>query len=119
MLKKKTFPVRAARFNDQAALFLQHTVGNMYCAYIFMGYGLLGLFFPEYLGWLNFWSSWPQLWLLPVILVATNLLGRANERREVRMFTLIREENIAIKKQMHLLELLSIRLLGEQAEGKP
>lgn len=80
--------------NDKVAVFLTHTVGNMWTAYSFVVLAFVGLF--AILGWLNpiiallvAWASQTliQLALLPVIMVGQNVLSRHAELQADEQFS--------------------------------
>ena len=71
------------QINDALAVWLTKAFGTMWICYAFMIYGLLPAFalFRPYQENFLYWSNWVQLWSLPLILVGTNILGRAAEDR--------------------------------------
>ncbi len=70
-------------FNELFAVFLTRAFGTMWVCYACMVYGLLPLvsFFRGSQDTFLYWSNWVQLWSLPLIMVGTNILGRAVEAR--------------------------------------
>ena len=69
--------------NEAVAVWLTKAFGTMWLCYAFMIYGLLPVFaiFHRHEAAFLYWSNWIQLWSLPLILVGTNILGRAAEAR--------------------------------------
>lgn len=102
----KRVKTKIKHFNDWLAVFLVKKVLTMWCAYLFAIYGILGIFFPDQINILTFWSNWPQLWLLPVIIVGQELLGKLTERLLNRMYDMIKEENNMVKEELSLLRQL-------------
>jgi hypothetical protein len=71
------------RFNGRLALVLTKAFGSMGACYIFMLYGLLPVLpaFRPYAAAFLYGSNRVQLCSLPLLLVGTNILGRAIEAR--------------------------------------
>lgn len=80
------------RFNDWLAIQLNDKVLTMGVFYLFFFYGFLQPIFPAYTSQLTFLSNWPQLWLLPVLGVATKLANKAAERRAQKTYEMIKAE---------------------------
>lgn len=75
------FKTMVIHFNDKVAIYLTKKFGTMWVTYLCFVYGLAPIFFPDYMEKLLYWSNTVQLWSLPLLMVGTNLLGRAAERR--------------------------------------
>ena len=69
--------------NEMLAVWFTRAFGTMWICYAFMVYGLLPAFslFHRHQEAFLYWSNWVQLWSLPLILVGTNILGRAADNR--------------------------------------
>jgi len=96
-------------FNMAVALRVTRVFGSVWTFYLFALYGLLPLaaIFSRYYDRFLYWSSWVQLWALPVIMVGTNLISRQQEQANANTEA-HRETVLANQTQMlaHLDELL-------------
>jgi len=64
--------------------------GSMWLTYIFFIYGFAPLIWPKAQDSLLYWSNTIQLWSLPLLMVGTNILGRASEKRSQDMYEMIK-----------------------------
>ena len=67
--------------NEKIAIWSTKVFGSMGAVYVFLFYGLIGIIFVAWQLPLLYVSNVLQLVSLPLIMVGTNLLGRANELR--------------------------------------
>lgn len=98
--------------NEKVAVFLTKSFGTMWVCYAFIIYGLLPLYhtFHQYQDSLLYWSNWIQLWSLPLLMVGTNILGRAAETRaklDHEKLAQTYEEQLVIYKDM-------LTMMGEE-----
>jgi len=70
-----------SKINDWIAIRSTLVFGSMWLTYAFFLYGFLPIVFPSEQVTILYWSNTIQLWALPLLLVGTNLLGRAAEIR--------------------------------------
>lgn len=93
---------RFQRFNDLLAAHAVLVFGSMWCFYALFFYGFLPLLFPNQEVTILYWSNSVQLWSLPLIMVGTNVLGRASERQAARQYEMV-ERITDLTDQMHTL----------------
>jgi hypothetical protein len=93
------------KLNERIAIRGTLIFGTMWVTYLFFIYGFLPLIFPGQMDKFLYWSNTIQLWSLPLLMVGTNLLGRASEKRSkethdavMRELKIIMEEHKELKK---------------------
>ena len=73
--------------------------GTMGVTYLFFLYGFLPILFPGQMDKFLYWSNTIQLWSLPLLMVGTNLLGRAAEKRSKETHDAVMRELKEIKQE--------------------
>lgn len=101
-----SLPVYLNKINEKIAMNITLVFGTMWTTYLFFLYGLIPLFFPQYMDKLLYWSNTVQLWSLPLLMVGTNLLGSDSERRNKEMYNMIKSELETSKLQLEELKKL-------------
>jgi len=91
---------RFQEFNDTLAAHAVLIFGSMISFYILFFYGFLPLVFPQEQNTILYWSNSIQLWSLPLIMVGTNVLGRATEAQAKRQYAMVERMN-QLTDQMH------------------
>lgn len=91
------------RFNEWLAVNVTRLFGTMWTTYLFFLYGFAPILFPQYMVQLLYWSNTIQLWSLPLLMVGTNLLGRAAEERAQKDHEMINAEFQQINDMLALL----------------
>jgi len=91
---------RFQQFNDWVAAHAVLVFGSMFAFYTLFAYGFLPLIFPDAQGTILYWSNSIQLWSLPLIMVGTNVLGRATEAQARRQYEMVERMN-QLTDQMH------------------
>jgi len=89
---------RIKHFNDYLAVKGTKIFGSMWLCYLFFLYGFAPLLWPDQETSLLYWSNTIQLWALPLIIVGTNLLDKASERRSQQTYTMVKEELAILRK---------------------
>lgn len=76
--------------------------GTMWMFYAFFIYGLLPLIpqLQPYQNMLMYWSTWVQLWALPLLMVGQNVLERSAEKREQETHDAVMEELGIVKEEL-------------------
>jgi len=77
-----SIPARAGAVNEFLAGHATRAFGTMWAFYLLLFYGLLPLIFPDRMTTLLYWSNCVQLISLPLLMVGTNILGRAGQVRD-------------------------------------
>ena len=70
-------------FNEKIATWGVKNFGTMFCFWICFFYGFLAIIpvLAPYQNTLLYWSSWVQLWALPLLMVGNIILSRDAEKR--------------------------------------
>lgn len=78
--------------------------GTMWMFYVFFIYGLLPLLpqLQPYQTQLMYWSTWVQLWALPLLMVGQNVIGESAEKRDQETHDMVINEFDMIKKALHV-----------------
>jgi hypothetical protein len=103
-------------FNELIAINMTLAFGTMWMCYAFFLYGFMPLIWPEKMNVIMYWSSTVQLWALPLIMVGTNILGRASERRSQKMYIMIKDEFTELK-ETHKLALEELSIIRKMCDG--
>ena len=109
--RHKTLMDRINKINEDIAVRVTLIFGTMWMTYLFFLYGFGPIIWPQYQVQMLYWSNTIQLWSLPLLMVGTNILGRAAERRAQRDHEMITQEFKAIKDVLGKID----RLLGEES----
>lgn len=94
------------RVNEWVAIHATKVFGTMWVTYALFLYGLVPVIEPRFMNDLLYWSNTIQLWSLPLLMVGTNLLGKASEVRAQETHDAVISELIDLKEilaDMHLL----------------
>lgn len=103
-------------FNDWLAVKGTLIFGTMWVTYLFILYGFLPLIFPGQMDKFLYWSNTIQLWSLPLLMVGTNLLGKAADRRSKETHDAVMRELKDIKGEHQTLKEILERLTPGGAE---
>jgi hypothetical protein len=79
-------------FNERVAVRATTIFGSMWTTYGFFLYGFLPVLLPALMGQLLYWSNSVQLWSLPLLMVGSNVVGRAGERQARETHDAVMEE---------------------------
>lgn len=86
--------------NDRIAAAATKVFGSMWTTYAFAVYGTLGAVLPDQQAVLLYWSNWIQLWSLPLLLVGTAVVNRAEAERSRQQ---AQETHDAVMEELRLL----------------
>lgn len=90
--------------NKQLAKRATLIFGTMWMFYAFFIYGLLPLVpaLKPYEDQLMYWSTWVQLWALPLLMVGQVVTGEADEKRDQETHDMVMDEFAMIKKALRV-----------------
>ncbi len=94
---------RVRRLNDALAIRATLAFGSMWTTYLFVVYGFAPLLWPAAMDKLLYWSNTVQLWSLPLLMVGSNLLGRAAEKRAEEQYQMTRELVAGLHEELGLM----------------
>lgn len=95
---------QTGRLNNRVAEKATLIFGTMWMFYGFFIYGLLPLVpqFQPYQTTLMYWSTWVQLWALPLLMVGQNILGKAAELQNQETHDAVMEEMAIVKEELSI-----------------
>ena len=96
------------KFNNMLARKATLRFGTMWVCYMFFFYGLLPLLpiLKPYQDMIMYWSTWVQLWALPLIMVGQNVLNKSNEEHNQKVLESIAQ---AIERIEHIVQLIEAK----------
>lgn len=96
--------MKAKEINKCLARHSMIVFGTMWMFYVFFVYGLLPLVpqLQPYQNQLMYWSTWVQLWALPLLMVGQNVIGESAEKRDQETHDMVVNEFDMIKKALHI-----------------
>jgi hypothetical protein len=83
---------RVRAFNEWLAAHATVVFGSMWMTYAFFLYGFVPVLLPHAMTVALYISNTVQLWSLPLLMVGSNVLGRAAERRALETHDTVMEE---------------------------
>ncbi|GAA2141572.1 hypothetical protein GCM10009760_25880 [Kitasatospora kazusensis] len=96
--------------NERIALWLTKVFGSMWVTYLFFLYGFAPLLWPGQMVTFLYWSGTVQLWALPLLLVGSNVIGRAAERQATETHDMVAAELVLLREErQQLADLLDRR----------
>lgn len=93
---------RVHAFNDWLAARATVVFGSMAMTYAFFLYGFIPVVMPSSMTTALYISNTIQLWSLPLLMVGSNVLGRAAERRALETHDSVKESKATLLEEIAL-----------------